>query len=119
MFACFMPAFPNTRPINNQERKRLRRIGHVLEPVVMIGQHGLTDTVLDETRRALTDHELIKVRVLGTDRDQKNAAIAALAEQTGAQVVQQIGKVVLLYLKADKPNTHLSNLVRHAHLAQD
>lgn len=104
------------RPLNNQERKRLRRIGHVLEPVVMVGQHGLTPAVVDETRRALTDHELIKIKIMGNDREVKTAAIAELVAQTGAEVVQQIGKVALLFLKAAQPNPHLSNLVRHAHL---
>ena len=107
------------RALNNQERKRLRRIGHVLEPVVMLGQHGLTDAVVEETRRALADHELIKIKVMGNDREVKQQALTALAEQTGAQVVQQIGKVALLFLKAAQPNPHLSNLVRHAHLASD
>jgi RNA-binding protein len=46
------------------ERKRLRQIGHVLNPVVMIGGQGLTDAVIEETLRALNDHELIKVKLL-------------------------------------------------------
>ena len=44
-----------------QERKRLRQIGHALQPVVMIGSQGLTDNVVEETERALNDHELIKI----------------------------------------------------------
>ena len=102
-----------------QERKRLRRIGHALNPVVMLGNDGLSEGVLEEARRALNDHELIKAKVLGEDREARQQLIEALAEQTGAQIVQKIGKIVLLFKKADKQNQHLSNLVRFAHLSDD
>ena len=99
------------------ERKRLRQIGHVLNPVVMIGGQGLTDAVIEETLRALNDHELIKVKIAGEDREARAAVIDAIVEATGAEAVQKIGKIVLLYKKEAKQNQDLSNLVRHAHLA--
>lgn len=100
-----------------QERKRLRQIGHALNPVVMVGDSGLTDSVIEEAVRALTDHELIKIKVAGEDRDARAEVIDALAQATQAEVVQKIGKIALLYKKAAKQNPKLSNLVRHAHLA--
>lgn len=100
-----------------QEQKRLRQIGHALNPVVMIGGQGLTDSVVEETVRALTDHELIKVKIAGEDRDARAEVTEALAQATQAEVIQKIGKIVLLYKKAAKQNPKLSNLVRHAHLA--
>lgn len=100
-----------------QERKRLRQIGHALNPVVMIGAQGLTENVVEETVRALNDHELIKVKVVAEDREQRAAFIDEIANATDAQIVQTIGKIVLLYKKAAKQNPKLSNLVRHAHLA--
>lgn len=99
-----------------QERKRLRQIGHALNPVVMIGGQGLTENVIEETNRALNDHELIKVKVAGEDREARSAVIAEIANTTGAEVVQTIGKIALLYKKAKQQNPKLSNLVRHAHL---
>lgn len=81
------------------ERKRLRQIGHVLNPVVMIGGQGLTDAVIEETLRALNDHELIKVKIAGEDREARTATIEAIVEATGAEAVQKIGKIVLLYKK--------------------
>ncbi|HFF4526547.1 TPA: YhbY family RNA-binding protein, partial [Acinetobacter baumannii] len=60
------------------ERKRLRQIGHVLNPVVMIGGQGLTDAVIEETLRALNDHELIKVKIAGEDREARAAVIDAI-----------------------------------------
>lgn len=100
-----------------QERKRLRQIGHGLQPVVMIGGQGLTDNVVEETLRALNDHELIKVKIAGEDRELRHQLVDDLVARTEAQNVQQIGKIVLLYKKAAKQNPKLSNLVRFAHLA--
>ncbi|MGE8562010.1 MAG: ribosome assembly RNA-binding protein YhbY [Acinetobacter sp.] len=100
-----------------QERKRLRQIGHALNPVVMLGGQGLTENVIEETNRALNDHELIKVKIAGEDREARVAAITEIAQVTGAEIVQSIGKIALLYKKAAKQNPKLSNLVRHANLA--
>lgn len=100
-----------------QERKRLRQIGHSLQPVVMIGSQGLTDNVIEETNRALNDHELIKVKIAGEDRELRGALIQELVVRTQSESVQKIGKIVLLYKKAAKQNQKLSNLVRFANLA--
>ncbi|NHC02566.1 ribosome assembly RNA-binding protein YhbY [Acinetobacter sp. 187] len=100
-----------------QERKRLRQIGHALNPVVMLGGQGLTENVIEETNRALNDHELIKVKIVAEDREARAALIDEIAQATEAQIVQTIGKIVLLYKKAPKQNQKLSNLVRHAHLS--
>ena len=100
-----------------QERKRLRQIGHALNPVVMLGGQGLTANVVEETNRALNDHELIKVKIAGEDREARVAAMNEIAQVTGAEIVQTIGKIVLLYKKAAKQNPKLSNLVRHANLS--
>lgn len=75
------------------ERKRLRQIGHALNPVVMIGGQGLTENVIEETNRALNDHELIKVKIAGEDREDRAAVIDALVEATGAESVQKLVKL--------------------------
>ena len=97
-----------------QERKRLRQIGHALNPVVMIGGQGLSENVIEETNRALNDHELIKIKIAGEDRVARTALIAEVAKASDAEVVQTIGKIALLYKKAVKQNAKLSNLVRFA-----
>ncbi len=104
--------------LSNQERKRLRQIGHGLNPVVMLGNQGLTDNVVDEALRALADHELIKVKVSGEDKEQRLAMLQGLADKTESLIVQQVGKMALLYKKAAKQNQHLSNLVRFSHLGK-
>lgn len=105
-------------PLSTAEKKRFRRIGHELSPVILTGGQGLTEGVLAETDRALEDHELIKVRINGEDREERAAAIQFLAKQMKAQIVQIIGKIVLLYRPARKPNVKLSNLLRFSHLKE-
>ena len=103
-------------PLSIAEKKRFRRIGHELKPVVMTGSDGLSEGVVAEVERALEDHELIKVRINGEDREARAEAITTLARQCKAQVVQVIGKIVLLYRPARKANPKLSNLLRFSHL---
>ena len=81
------------------ERKLLKAKAHALEPVVIVGGKGLTDEVVKEVDRALTAHELIKVRAPSLDRDARDEAFKTLCEKTGAEAVQQIGKIFVLYRK--------------------
>jgi len=94
------------------EKKRFRQIGHQLNPIVLLGNHGLTEAVLTEIDRALEDHELIKVRIGGEDREARREAIEIMTSTTKSQAVQTIGKIVLLYRAAKKPNPKLSNILR-------
>lgn len=98
------------------EKKRFRRIGHELKPIVMLGGQGLTEAVLAEVDRALEQHELIKVKIAGEDREERHAIIEEMVKISKAQLVQSIGKVVVLYRRAAKPDARLSNLLRYAHL---
>lgn len=99
-------------PLSNSEKKRFRQIGHTLSPVVLLGGQGLTEGVLAEIERALEDHELIKVRIGGEDRDARREVIDTLTASTRSQAVQIIGKIVLLYRPARTPSPKLSNLLR-------
>lgn len=85
--------------LNTKEILALKARAHHLNPVVMIGQHGLTPSVIKETDAALTAHELIKVRVLGDDRQERVAICNALCEAVDAQLVQHIGKLLVLWRK--------------------
>ncbi len=93
------------------DKKRFRRIGHQLKPVVTIAAKGLSENVISELERALTDHELIKIRVVA-EREDRQVIITDLLEQTSAELVQSIGAVALIYRKAEKQNELLSNLRR-------
>ena len=75
----------------------LKARAHHLNPVVMVGQHGLTEAVIKETDAAVSAHELIKVRVAGDDRAERVAVAEALCAATGAFLVQHIGKLLVLW----------------------
>ncbi|NBO16030.1 MAG: YhbY family RNA-binding protein, partial [Betaproteobacteria bacterium] len=79
------------------QRKVHRADAHHLEPVVMIGNDGLTPAVVKETDAALNAHGLIKVRVLGDDRTAREAMFQNLAEQLSAAPIQHIGKLLVLW----------------------
>lgn len=80
-----------------RERADLKGRAHALEPVVQVGNAGVTDALVAEVDRTLTAHELIKVRVGGDDRDAREAAGDDLAARTDAAVVQRVGKIVVLW----------------------
>ena len=99
---------------DQRQRKRLRQIAHRLDPVVVVGEHGLSVAVVDEADRALDDHELIKVRVNVNDRVERKACGRELAERCRADIVQEIGKVIVLYRENTDPDPRLSNVLRHS-----
>jgi len=88
--------------MSTAERKALKARAHKLDPVVQIGGKGLTDEVVAEIDRALKAHELIKVRAAGLERDARDEALSAICQRTGAQAVQQVGKVFVLFRKNDE-----------------
>ena len=84
------------------ERKALKARAHKLEPVVIVGAKGLTDEVVKEIEAALKAHELIKVRAAGLERAQREPALEEILSRTGAQRVQSVGKVFVIYRKNDE-----------------
>lgn len=90
--------------LSERQRKYLRGLGHALNPVLLIGNAGLTPGVIEEARRALHDHELIKVKFRGAEREARDAGLAELASSTGSTLVQRIGHTALYYKRRlDKP----------------
>jgi len=83
--------------LSEKQKKHLRRLAHPLNPVVMLGNAGLTDGVVNELERALTDHELVKVSARVGDRAAREAALATLAERTMSELVQRVGHVGVFY----------------------
>ncbi|MGD9952761.1 MAG: YhbY family RNA-binding protein [Burkholderiales bacterium] len=79
------------------QRKQLKARAHALHPILQIGEKGLTDAVVAEIDRALARHELIKIRAAPLDREARAVALAAICERTGAQPVQHIGKMLVVY----------------------
>jgi RNA-binding protein len=78
-------------------RRRLRAAAHPLSPVVQIGKEGVTPAVVRQVTGALHDHELIKVKIAAESPEDRFAIAERLAGEPGVQVVQIIGRVVVLY----------------------
>ena len=79
------------------QRRALRASAHRLHPVVLIGEAGLTPQVLKEIDLALKSHELVKVRVLHEDREQRRGRLEEICRALGCSPVQQIGKILIVY----------------------
>ncbi len=98
--------------LSPEDKKHYRRIGHHLKPVILLGNQGLSPGLLEETSRALHDHELIKIRLSAEDREGRQEQLQALLLATDATLVQQIGKIALILRRSEKPEPKLSNLLR-------
>ncbi|MDD3266256.1 MAG: ribosome assembly RNA-binding protein YhbY [Burkholderiales bacterium] len=85
-----------------KQRQYLKGLAHDLQPVVMIGNNGLTTSVIKEVSQSLNAHELIKIRVLGDDREAREALIAEICQATESSFVQHIGKLIVLYKANEK-----------------
>ena len=83
--------------ITPAQRSELRAEAHGLNPVVMIGEAGLTPAVKKEIDASFKAHGLIKVRVFGDDREARIAMYESICEELGAAPVQHIGKLLIMY----------------------
>ena len=83
-------------PLTGKQRRKLRALGHHLNPVVIIGQEGITPGVIGAVEQALYDHELIKLKFNEGPEDRHEGA-QRLALEVGAEVAQVLGRTVLLY----------------------
>jgi len=86
--------------LSEKQKKHLRRLGHPLSPIVMLGNAGLTPNVVKELERALADHELVKVSARVGERSARDAALDELAKQTSSEIVQRIGNVGVFYRRS-------------------
>ncbi|MFN7087713.1 MAG: ribosome assembly RNA-binding protein YhbY [Burkholderiales bacterium] len=87
----------NIRILTPAERRTLRARAHHLQPVVMIGDAGLTTAVIREIDVNLKSHELIKIRVLGDDRRQRQQLLEEICGALEAAPVQHIGKILVVF----------------------
>jgi RNA-binding protein len=93
--------------LTEKQRRHLKGLAHPLKPVILMGNSGLTAAVVAETDRALAHHELIKVRLPGLEREERDATLAELAERTASAMVTRIGHVAVLY----RPHPDLPKIV--------
>lgn len=83
--------------LSSDERRALRARAHDLNPVVSIAENGLTEAVLKEIETNLKAHELIKIRVYGDVRADREAYLEKICSELGAAAVQHIGKLLIVY----------------------
>ncbi len=88
--------------LNKNQIRHLRALGHQLRPLVLMGTNGLSDSVHQEIDRALTSHELVKVKLAKLDNGQQRAMIEAIVERSGGEFIQQIGHVALFFRRNKK-----------------
>jgi RNA-binding protein len=90
--------------VNSKQISYLRGLAHSLNPVVMIGNNGLTESVLKEIDVNLNAHELIKIKVMGDDRELRKQMLEEISDKSNAIAVHHIGKQLVVYRQsADKP----------------
>lgn len=93
--------------ITSQERSALRAAAHPLRPVVLIGDRGLTESVLKEIDLNLKAHQLIKVRVAGDDRAARGAMLEEICESLSCANVHHLGKTLIIYRPNPQAQTQL------------
>ena len=93
--------------ITSEQRRFLRAQAHSLNPVVMIGDAGLTENVIKEIELGLASHELIKIKSHGGDKPARENLIEEICARLDAAPVQHIGKILVIYKPAKKPKLAL------------
>lgn len=89
-------------PLTSFQKRYLRGLAHSLNPVVMLGQKGVTPNLVAELKVALDHHELVKVRLSGGDREERTAQIEALTKGSTSELVQLVGHTATLWKRNDK-----------------
>jgi RNA-binding protein len=92
----------NKNRLTTKQKKYLKGLGHHLSPVVLIGKEGLSAKLIEAATQELGHHELIKVKIGNNSGVDKHLAADTLTEATGSELVQLIGKTLLLYRKNRK-----------------
>lgn len=93
--------------VTDKQKRYLKGLAHSLKPVVMVGNNGLSDSVVAEIENALERHELIKVRVSGQERAERKAMLDDIASRTNADLVFVIGNIGGFYRPAKEPSIQL------------
>ena len=94
--------------LTTKQRQFLKGLAHGLHPVVRIGRDGLTPGIVDETKKSLLAHELIKVRIESDDSAERRSIAEELARTAGADLAGTIGKLAILYRRREeKPKIKL------------
>ena len=83
--------------LSNNQKKYLRGIAHGLNPMIIIGSSGATESLMAELESTLEHHELLKIKIANADREERKEIIDHIVDETGALLVQTIGKICVIY----------------------
>ncbi len=95
--------------INSKQRKKLEKLAHTLDPVVLVGQAGVTENVIEMVRQCLAKHELIKIKY-NEYQEQKFEMTDQIVEGTDCVLVRVIGNVAILYRPNDDKDKRKYNI---------
>jgi RNA-binding protein len=93
--------------LSQTQIKYLKGLAHHRKPVVTVGNAGLSDAVLREIRIALKAHELLKIKLPALEREERQSLFAQICDDTGADAVQHIGRMAVIYRRAETPKIQL------------
>ncbi len=89
--------------LSSKERKTLKGLAHNLQVYAHAGKEGVTDQFIEEVCRTLNDHELIKVKISADDREEFKGIAAVICQQSGATLVDTIGRMAIIYKESNLP----------------
>ena len=102
-----MKEIKNHKGLTGKQVRYLKGLGHHLKPVVMLGREGITDNVLKAANAVLRSHELVKVKIGNGCLLERRQAADTLAQRTNSEVVQILGKTILIYrVNPDRNDEH-------------
>ncbi|MCK4840460.1 MAG: ribosome assembly RNA-binding protein YhbY [Methylococcales bacterium] len=84
--------------MNSEKKKQFKAQAHLLKPVIIVGQAGLTESVLKEIEITLDTHELIKIKIRA-DKEHRNQICDQIITESKAELIQSIGQVIVIYRK--------------------
>jgi len=93
--------------LNSKQKRFLRASAHKLKPIVIVGNAGLTPTVLEEIDNCIEHHELIKIRINASDRTTRQQMIDEISKHTYSQLVMSIGHIAAFYRASQSPSIEL------------
>lgn len=96
-------------PLSTKQKAYLRGLAHHLHVIVTVGTAGLTEPVLGEIDQALARHELLKIRLPAVPRSERADMLNEIGDALEAELIQSIGRVGVLYRRAEKPRITIPN----------
>jgi len=93
--------------ITTKQNQHLRRLAHHLKSVVIVGNAGLTDAVMEEIKLAINTHELVKIKLNGSDKAVRKGMVMDISTKCEAHHVQSIGHVAVFYKPSEKHKIEL------------